>query len=72
MLTQVRGEEVTIKYGARALLCQQIPGSMGFLEGKEIFLVASNQSCEKWILGRLSKNILGRRKKLCIEKQRKC
>lgn len=41
MLTQVRGEEVTMKYGVRA---QQILGSAGFWEGKEIFLVASNQS----------------------------
>lgn len=35
---------------------------MGFGEGKEIFHVASNRSCEKWILGRLSKNILGCKK----------
>lgn len=47
---------------------------MGFWEGKEIFLVASNQSCGKWILGRLSKNILGYKKEIyiSIEKQRKC
>lgn len=44
-------------------LCHQILGRMGFLEGKEIFIAVSNQSCEKWILGRLSKNILGFKKK---------
>lgn len=73
-------QECLHRSGERRSQLNTVPGltlpansrEYGILEGKEIFLVASNQSCEKWILGRLSKNILGRRKKLCIEKQRKC
>lgn len=44
---------------------------MRFLEGKEIFLVVSNQSCEKWILSRLSKRYSWVEKE-CLEKQGKC
>lgn len=72
MLTQVRGEEVTIKYGARTHFASKFWGVWDFWEGMELFLEASNQSCEKWILGRLSKNSLGCKEKICVEKQRKC
>lgn len=71
MLTQVREDEVTINYCARAPFTSKFWGMCDLGKGREIFPVANNQSREKWILGRFSKNILGL-KNCAIEKQGKC